>query len=280
MDVLQQALTECGVTDPSTSDKIMYSILDGSVPSTGTSHASGAKGDYYNQLSPPYNCPKWADGGYFRTAARPGRHIGNLLGIQLHQPSPGGLPAKGVRSHPALQQEPVYNEANNAPNPRGLVELFSPFGKQLNINTASAKTLQLLPGIDANTAARIVQMRAGPDGIDGTEDDVPFHSVAELNSGLPGGGISPGMPPAARGPPARRRADRGHATGECRPGASGAPPAGSPPADWRLYCDVRSYVFEVHVEAEINGVKRTFIGIAARSPQNPAKLDCTRFYWE
>jgi hypothetical protein len=43
---------------------------------------------------------------------------------------------------------------------------------------------------------------------------------------------------------------------------------------------VRSYVYEVHVVAEVNDVKRTFIGIVSRSSQNATQLQCVRFYWE
>ena len=268
---MQRALTECGVTDPSTSDKIMYSILDWVSPNGpgNVSHAGGASSDYYSRLSPPYNCPK-----------SPMEDISELLLIQGVTPDiywgsdstnhpPAAYQQKGFDHTPHSSKSRFENEANNVPNPAGLVELFSPFGRLLNINTASAKTLQLLPGIDPNTAARIVQMRAGPDGVDGTEDDVPFHSVAELNSGLPGGGLPPGAPPGGTPP-----------QGASQGGVAGAPAAGIAAGGLAAYCDVRSYVFEVHVEAEINGVKRTFIGVVARSPQNAAKLDCTRFYWE
>jgi hypothetical protein len=60
----------------------------------------------------------------------------------------------------------------------------------------------------------------------------------------------------------------------------GAPLAGGAGAILANYCDVRSYVFEVHVIAEINNVKRTFVGIVSRPPQNPNQVQCIRFYWE
>jgi general secretion pathway protein K len=272
MEILQKAMIECGVTDPSTSGKIIDSILDWRSPNTG-SHVNGAKSDVYSQMSPPYNCK----GG-------PIEDISELLLVQGVTPEiywgsnstnhpPAAYQQQGFNHTPHSTKSRFANEANNVPNPVGLVELFSPFGGKLNINTASAKTLQLLPGIDANTAERIVQMRAGPDGQDGTEDDVPFQSVAELNSGLPGGGPPPGMPPGAMPP-----------GGQPPPGAPpggvpGAPPAGVMAGGMMVYCDVRSYVFEVHVDAEINGVKRTFVGVVSRG-QNANQLECVRFYWE
>jgi hypothetical protein len=177
---------------------------------------------------------------------------------------PPAYQQKGFDHTPHSSKSRFQNEANNVPNPVGLVELFSPFGQKLNINTASAKTLQLLPGIGPDTAARIIQMRDGPDGVPGTEDDAPFHSVQELNSGLPGGGLPQGMP----------------SQGALPGGVAGAPAAGVAAGGLAAYCDVRSYVFEVQVEAEINGVTNKYIGIVARNAQNAGKLDCTRFYWE
>ena len=105
-----------------------------------------------------------------------------------HPPAAYQQQQPGFDHTPHSSKSRFKNEASDVPNPVGMVELFSPFGAKLNINTASAKTLQLLPGINADTAQRIVEQRAGPDGIDGTEDDAPFHNVLELNSGLPGGG--------------------------------------------------------------------------------------------
>ena len=42
-------------------------------------------------------------------------------------------------------------------------------------------------GIDANMANAIIMHRSGPDGIDGTDQDIPFRSVGEIASvvGLP-----------------------------------------------------------------------------------------------
>src|SRR5262249_31948191 len=63
----------------------------------------------------------------------------------------------------------------------GLVDLFNTIsGGQININTASATALQMIPGIDENIAQGIITTRAGPDGVDGTEDDLPFRSAGEL----------------------------------------------------------------------------------------------------
>jgi general secretion pathway protein K len=292
VDVIQRALTEAGVTDPSQSSKIVESILDWVNPSTD-GHINGAKDDYYTRLNPPYHCK----GG-------PIEDINELLLIREITPEifwgsnstnhpPAAYQQQGFNHTPRATKSRFANEANNVPNPVGLVELFSPYGGRLNINTASAKTLQLLPGIDANTAQRIIEQRAGPDGIDGTEDDVPFHSVAELNSGLPGGGFPPGimppgvMPPGGVPSPGGMQFTSGPQPGGAAPppgaapgGVIGAPQAGMAAGGLAVYCDVRSYVFEVHVEAEINGVKRSFIGLVSRAGQNASQIVCTRFHWE
>ncbi|HXR07690.1 MAG TPA: helix-hairpin-helix domain-containing protein [Candidatus Acidoferrum sp.] len=277
LEILQKAVMECGVTDPSQSSKIVDSILDWRSPGP-SSHLNGAKNDYYNQMSPPYNCKQG-----------PMEDISELLLIQGVTPDiywgpnstnhpPAAYQQKAFDHTPHSTKSRFQNEASDVPNPVGMVELFSPFGNKLNINTASAKTLQLLPGINADTAQRIVEQRAGPDGIDGTEDDAPFHSVMELNSGLPGGGFQPGVPPGGIRPGVGPGGLP--APGAMAGGIPGAPQAGVAAGGLAAYCDVRSYVFEVHVEAEINGFKRNFIGVISRGGQNSAQLNCVRFHCE
>jgi hypothetical protein len=227
-------------------------------------------------LDPPYYCRNG-----------PIEDISELLLIQGVTPEiywganstnhpPAAYQQQGFNHTPRATKSRFQNEANNVPNPVGLVELFSPFGGRLNINTAPAKTLQLLPGVDESIAQRIIEMRAGPDGIDGTDDDVPFHSTAEINSILPGAGLPPGMPPG--GMPPGGMPPGGVPPGGMPPG--GVPPGGLQPGGMAAYCDVRSYVFEVHVDAEINGIKRSFVGVVSRNGQNANQIQCVRFHWE
>jgi general secretion pathway protein K len=76
--------------------------------------------------------------------------------------------------------------------PLGFVDLFTTLSAgKININTASATVFQLIPEIDGSSAQAIVTTRAGPDGVEGTEDDMPFRSVGELQS-------VPGLTPEAR----------------------------------------------------------------------------------
>ncbi len=57
----------------------------------------------------------------------------------------------------------------------GLKDIFTPFSSgKININTADANVLQMIPGVDNIIADNIIKLRAGPDGVDGTEDDTPF----------------------------------------------------------------------------------------------------------
>jgi general secretion pathway protein K len=257
MDILQKALAEVGVTDAGLSSTISDSILDWCSPSD-TSRFSGAKDDYYTHLKPPYYCKSgpiddlselllikgmtpeiyWGSNATNHPVSAFQQHGGGAFS----EPTGGGSGGFGNKD------EPVY--------PVGLQQLFSPMGAKLNINTASLKTLQLIPGMDESSAEAIIRQRAGPDGIDGTDDDAPFQNIGEINSGMPGGG--------AGGPP---------------PNVQGAPPAGVAAQGLGSYIDVRSYVFEVKVDAEINGYKRAFYGIVSRAGAGSQKIQCVKFYW-
>jgi general secretion pathway protein K len=258
MDVLQKAMAEVGVTDAALSSTVIDSILDWCSPGD-QARFSGAKDDYYTHLNPPYYCK---DGiiddlselllikgmtpeiywGSFST-----NH--SVSAFQQHGGGAFGDPTTGSGSGFRNKDEPVF--------PVGLQELFSPMGGKLNINTASLKTLQLIPGMDEASAQAIIRQRAGPDGIDGTDDDAPFQNIGEINGGMPGGG--PGAPPA---------------------NVPGAPPAGIAAQGLANYIDVRSYVFEVKVDAEINGYHREYYGIVSRAGASGQKIQCVKFYWE
>jgi hypothetical protein len=109
----------------------------------------------------------------------------------------------------------------------GLVNLFTPLSSgQININTAPAPVLQMLPFVDENIAAQIIRLRSGPDGVDGSDDDTPFRSPGEL--------VNAGLNNQVVGQIAR-------------------------------YCTVRSRTFEVQVDAEINGYHRYFYAILGRN---------------
>jgi hypothetical protein len=52
-------------------------------------------------------------------------------------------------------------------------------GQGIDLQWASRAVLLALPGMTEDRVARFLQLRQGPDGIDGTEDDVEFKSVDE-----------------------------------------------------------------------------------------------------
>lgn len=253
LDVLQKALNLVGVSDQGQAETIEDSILDWRNPNN-TSRFNGAKDDYYMHLNPPYYCK---DGTF--------DDLSELLLVK--GVTPEIYWGSFASNHPvsAFQQhgsgafgQPIasllgLNGDKETTFPVGLHDLFSPLGGKLNINTASAETLQLIPGMDESTAAQIIRQRAGPDGIDGTDDDAPFQNIGEINSGMPGGPVPGNVP--------------------------GAPPIGGAVQSLANYIDVRSYVFQVEVDADINGYKRTFYGIVSRTAGTGGALRCVKFYW-
>lgn len=141
----------------------------------------------------------------------------------------------------AFQKVDRYGKAIQEPTyTAGLAEIFTPLSRgKININTASSTVLQAIPGVEPNLADQIIKLRSGPDGIDGTDDDTPFVR--------PGDGIEAVVGRAAA-------------------------------SQIQQYCDVRSYTFEVRVDAEIGGSKRTFFAIIGRN--SPRDLQVLSFYWK
>jgi type II secretory pathway component PulK len=206
--ILQQAVALLGV-DPGRHGEVMDSIADWIDPD-GDPKTQGAESNYYLQLSPPY----FAKNG-------PLDDISELLAV------------KGIA--PEMYDGPQWQDG------LGMVDLFTTISSRtMNINTASGTTLQLFPPIDSNVAAAIIQRRAGPDSIDGTQDDTPFRNVQEVGS-------IPGLPPPV--------------LQQILP-----------------YVGVRSLVFEARIEAEIDGVVQRFVAILARN--NVQNLAVFSFYAE
>jgi general secretion pathway protein K len=217
--LLKQALTLVGV-DAGEIDGITSSILDW-IDTDDNEHMNGAESDYYQTLDPPYYAKN-----------KPMDDLADLLfikGVWDHQEIFWG--SSSTNHTPAAFQktdrfgrpvaEPVYAI--------GLAELFTPLSSangKLNVNTASATVLQAIPLVDAATAAQIVQMRAGPDGVDGTDDDTPFRTINEVVNAVP---------------------DRAVYSQIAR------------------YCDVRSSTFQVEVTADIGGYQRVFHAIIGRN---------------
>jgi general secretion pathway protein K len=179
---IQQPLTLMGV-DANEISAVSDSILDWIGPA-GPPRVAGAESDYYQGLNPPY---------YAKNAP-----IDDLSELLL---------VKEIRDHREIYDPKTYgggNAANHtgtkfyhklgfgtAPGqipdyPFGLKDVFTPFSNgKVNINTADKNVLAMIFGGDdaaAAAAAAIIKQRAGPDGVDGTEDDMPFSDPGPLGS--------------------------------------------------------------------------------------------------
>ena len=142
----------------------------------------------------------------------------------------------------AMLASPSQRNKGEQTYPYGLVDFFTTIALgPININTAPAEVLQLIPSVDENTAHAIITQRAGPDGVDGTEDDVPFKSSGELIN-------VPGLNTRTVQALAQQN-----------------------------LVITRSYHFEVTVTAQIGDSKKEFIAVLRRNNQNDIQV--LRFHW-
>ena len=178
---LQQALTLMGVdaSDISViSDSIQDWVQPGNLP-----RIAGAKDDYYQGLNPPYNCKE-----------APMDDLSELLLVKGIWDHPEIYWGGTATNHPGATFQHrlgIGTSPAEAPSyPFGLVDLFTPFSSgRININTADRNVLQMLfmtTGMDIGSAGAMadaaIQYRAGPDGVEGDEDDTPFQSVGQLGA--------------------------------------------------------------------------------------------------
>jgi prepilin-type processing-associated H-X9-DG protein len=211
------------------SDSIQDWVQPGDAP-----RIAGAKTDYYLGLNPPYNCKE-----------APMDDLSELLLVKGIWDHPEIYWGGAATNHPGASfQHPARfwergRGAQLSLRPGGPVHAL--FLRKININTADANVLQLLPGVDANAAASILKFRAGPDGVDGTEDDTPFQNP------------SASLPPPALIP---------------RPAAQSG-----------RFCDVRSTTFKVTVTARIGNYTRDFSAILFR-PAGGRLVEVVSFYWK
>jgi general secretion pathway protein K len=206
-EVLDQAFSMMGV-DAGEYPQIVASIQDWIDPAKDP-RIGGAESDYYQGLTPPYN----AKNG-------PIDDLSELLLVK--GVTPEMYDGSMATNAPSNSKEPVY--------PVHLKDLFTTLSDgKININTASASTLELIPGVDPTVADCILKQRAGPDGVDGTDDDVPFHNPGELVNCVP---------PALM-------------------------------SRLQQLCDVRSHTFEVEITAQIGGYQRKYYAVIGRNtPQD------------
>ncbi len=224
---LQQGLTLVGV-DQGQISYISDAILDWIDPDNDP-HVNGAESDYYQGLQPPFS----AKNG-------PIDDLSELLLVRGITEDMFWGPASTNHNAASFQQTDRFGRPVEAPTyPVGLVDIFTPFSTgRININTASATVLQMIPGVDENIAQQIIHLRAGPDGVDGTDDDTPLINPGEL--------INAGM------------------NAQLVQQIIG-------------FCDVRSNTFQVTVDARVGDYKRTFHALLGRNPGNPRDIQVLSF---
>ena len=248
--VLGQAMFLIGVEQEARS-AIIESIVDWCDTDKLITGSSGAETAYYETLQPAY-----------RAKNGPFDDLSELLLVK------GVTPAvywgSGAAGHMQVLNRPQMLRGSQFQEPSyaiGLVDLFTPLsGRTININTVSATVLQLIPEIDENMVNLIIsspEWRAGPDGADGTEDDMPFRSPQEIMGRLP----MLGGPPGSGGP--------------AGPGGPGAPGG----MGVTRYFGVRSIVFEVQVDAHIGNYHRKYVAVLRRT-NNPRDLQVLSFCWK
>ena len=214
-EILRQAMILIG-TDAAETPRIVNAILDWRDPDDDTHvGATDTESDYYLTRRPPYRAKNGPiddmEELLLINGITPGMYWGSGSGSSVHRLPHGGF---------NRQEEPTY--------PVGFVDLFTTLSARfVNINTASATTLQMIPDIDENMAHAIITTRAGLDGVEGNEDDTPFRSIGEL-------GNVPGM-------------NRGNAGLFAR------------------YFSTRSSTFEIQVDAQIDQYKRMYVAVLRRN---------------
>jgi general secretion pathway protein K len=230
--ILQQALLLTGV-DPSEMTPIINSILDWIDPDDNP-RIQGTESEYYKTLDPPYE----AKNG-------PIDDLAELLLIRGITPNLYWGPASTNHAPAAFQQRAnALGFQQPLPYEVGLVDLFTPVaGGKLNINTASAAVLQLIPGIDSRVAEAIVAARNGED--DGSGLFGPYRSVTGR------GGVNERVPEIAQLGPMVNLLNQ--------------------------FCDVRSRTFQVEVTAHVAGSERTFYATLVRN--NLKDIQVLNFHW-
>lgn len=164
--VLENALALVSA-DATSAGVIVDSILDWRDANGDPGVAGAESDDYYLRLDPPY----YAKNG-------PIDDLSELLLIRGVTPEifwgPNATNAL-ARDH-VLAQHRLQNPDEVLPT-LGLVDLFTAVsGPTINLNTCSLEVMQL-SGVDPASAQMVLNTRRGPDGMDGTEDDMPFPQV-------------------------------------------------------------------------------------------------------
>jgi type II secretory pathway component PulK len=229
--MLQQALNLEGV-GPGDSTPIVNSILDWIDPDDQT-RIEGTETEWYQGQNPPYVAKNGLVDDLSELLLVRGVTPEIYWGtVSTNHPPRAYQPQAGLASHFASQSQPPAYDV-------GLADLFTPMSSgKINLNTASAAVLQVIPGIDATVAEAIVAGREGED--DGSGLLGPYRNVDQVRR-------VPEVTPLV--------------LNMLRP-----------------FVDVRSWTFEVLVDADVAGYKRQFTAILRRN--NPKDIQVLRFSWK
>jgi hypothetical protein len=227
--VFEQALGKLGYEE---APSIVGCITDWTDRDDLMSINGGAENDYYHGLNPAYDCKNGPIDDLSELMLIKGITLDMFWGTSSTNYRPAAFQAQEQLDAFGRRTAPTY--------PTGLSEIFTPLSRgKVNLNTASQTILSLI--VDENVASEIIRLRSGPDGADGTEDDIPFRNASEAAMAV--GGNNQNL--------------RNYFA--------------------RIF-DVKSYTFEVQVDAEIGGYKRTFFAVVARN--NQRDIQVLRFYWK
>ena len=214
--VLQQGLTVAGL-DPSEITPVANAILDWLDPDD-LIRLQGAEKNYYEGLRPAYICKNG-----------PIDDISELLLIKGVTPELYyGIASTNYLTRRYNQESARFRQLAGAlsGHPVALTALFTPLSSgRINVNTASAEVLQILPSVTPEIAQEIVSAREGED--DGSHMFGPYRSVAEIER-------SPTVP-------------RGMSQ------------------MIQQFTDIRSRTFEIRVDAQISGYHRYFTAVLGRN---------------
>ncbi len=209
--LLQQACVLIGA-DAGEVPTVVGAILDW-IDTDDNTHVEGAESDYYEGLNPPYEAKNGPIDDLSELLLVKGITQEMYWGVSSTNHPPAALQQRLNRLG-ALGAQPI--------SPVGLVDLFTPLSSgKININTASAVVLQLIPGIDNLVAEAIVGARDGAD--DGSGLVGPYRDIGQVRR-VPE--VSPGVAMILQ-----------------------------------QFCAVGSRTFEVQVDAEISGYKRQFVAV-------------------
>lgn len=169
--MLEQAFILMGV-DFSEMPSYTSAILDWMDPDEIT-RAGGAEMQDYLALEPPYVCKDGPIDDIFE--------LTRIIGIT---PELFWGPSFDPARHSNVNDpnfDPIGLSGSGFAFSYGLKDIFTAISSgRVNVNTAPAHVLQMIPGIDELTAMEIVSLRSGPDGIPATMDDSAYASPSML----------------------------------------------------------------------------------------------------